>query len=129
MIPAAILIWAALGTGGIGFLMGAVCMLAIRKTRVRIGQATTEMEILFRQCQTEYRDGFADVRQSIASLESQGQQMEDALRGRFTNSLRSKAAQLMRSGHTPEKAAAELGVPRNEMRLLARVSRILQNQN
>jgi hypothetical protein len=107
----------------------AVCLTALGRQGTRLRHAREELEILLRQSQTEYRDGLNEVRRSIGFLERSGTQLEDALRGGLTRSLRAKAMQLLRAGNTPDRAAAELGLGRSEMRLLANVSRILQSQN
>ncbi len=124
MLPEAALALAGIGAAGV-----AICLRALGRQGMRLRQAREETEILLRQCQTEYRDGLNEVRRSIGFLERSGTQIEDALRGGLTRSLRARAMQLLRSGNTPDRAATELGLGRSEMRLLAHVSRILQSQN
>jgi hypothetical protein len=45
--------------------------------------------------------------------------------GRLNVSVRAQALQLLRAGVSPDTAAATLGVPSHDIRLLARVSRML----
>ena len=68
----------------------------------------------------------AELKRDLKTLEMNMQTAEEVLRdGRLSRSSRSQAMRLLRSGVTPETAASTLGVAKNEMRLLARVSAIL----
>jgi hypothetical protein len=102
-----------------------VCLMWLRRYRVVLDQAREELHILLRQHQTEYQDGFAQVNQAFSSLEESALNTEAALRGRFTAAQRSQAMQLLRSGIAPETAAATLSLPKRDVQLISRVSRVL----
>jgi len=91
---------------------------ALRRTR-------EEFESLLVQQQTEFLDGIGQVGRTVEFLERSAQQTEAALRDRLTPSLRAKALQLLRSGLSPDTAAATLALSRSEVRLIAAVSRVL----
>ena len=63
---------------------------------------------------------------NLEALQASMQTADDLLRGgRLSNSCRAQALQLLRAGIAPDTAAATLGLARVEMRLLAKVSRLL----
>lgn len=111
-----------------GLAAGASSLVALRRCRTRLDQAREEFLIMMRQQQTEYRDGLGEVHRSVAFLEQSARSIEDAVKGRLTSSVRSQAMQLLRAGIPPDKAAVTLGLGKGEMRLIARVSRILSAQ-
>jgi hypothetical protein len=111
----------------IGVAAGVVCLLSMRRHEMQLEQTREELHILLRQHQTEYLDGIGQVGRAVTFLEQSAQHTEEAIRGRLTPSLRSQAMQLLRSGTTAEKAGARLGIARRDMRLIARVSRILSS--
>lgn len=49
--------------------------------------------------------------------------------GRLGLSARTRALKMLRSGVAADTAAAELGLPRNEVRLLAKVAAVLASRN
>lgn len=108
-----------------GILACIFLVLALRKSQVRLDQVREEFLIMMHQQQTEYRNGLGEVNRALIFLEQSAQTIEDATQGRLTNSVRSQAIQLLRTGMPPEKAASTLGVGKCEMRLIARVSGIL----
>jgi len=112
-------------TGTVGVVAGIVCLVSLRGHRVRLEQAREELHILLRQHQTEYQDGIGQVTRAVGFLEESAQNTQEALHGKLTRSLRARAMQLIRSGMSPEKAASATGIARADMRLIARVSRIL----
>ena len=73
---------------------------------------------------TECAGQIAQLGESVSELAKSAQSM-DAAKGGITRSARSQAMQLLRSGMSPDNAAAALGIGRREMHLLASVSRIL----
>ena len=73
---------------------------------------------------------FHQLKRELSSLELNMQTTEEVLKdGRLSRSGRAQAMRLLRSGITPETAATTLGVARNEMRLLAKVSEILNTNS
>ena len=118
----------ALVSSGGGIFACIFLLLALRKCRVRLDQVREEFLIMMHQQQTEYRNGLGEVSRALIFLEQSAQTIEDATQGRLTNSVRSQAIQLLRTGMPPEKAASTLGVGKCEMRLIARVSGILSAQ-
>jgi hypothetical protein len=113
--------------GALGIGAAAVCLWLLRGERARLEQFREEMEILLRQHQTEYRDGIGSVSRTVEFLEISAQNTEDALQGRLTHSLRAQAIKLLRSGMSPEKAASAMGMARADLRLIAKISRILSS--
>lgn len=115
--------------GVLGIVAAAICLFSLRGHRMRmdlrIEQTREELHIMLRQHQTEYEDGIGQVRHAVEFLEKSGQSTEDALRSRLTRSQRSQAMQLLRSGMSPESAAPAAGMAIRDMRLMAKVSRLL----
>ena len=111
--------------GAVGLVAGLVCLFSLRGHRVRLEQAREELHIMLRQHQTEYQDGLGQVGRAVGFLEESAQNTQHALQGKLTRTVRAQAMQLLRSGMSPEKAASATGIARADMRLIARVSRIL----
>jgi hypothetical protein len=78
-----------------------------------------------RREQVALRIELDELKQHLPMLEQSAQQIESARIG-FTRSIRAQALQLLRSGMSADTAATTLGLPRNELRLLAAVSRALK---
>jgi hypothetical protein len=79
-----------------------------------------------RQCQGE----IAEVRETLAAAEMNAQVNLELLRdGRLGMPARARALRMLRSGMSAETAAAELGLARNEVQLLQKVSILLAPQN
>ena len=71
-------------------------------------------------------------RKVIESMEAQQgvQASLELLRdGRLGLPVRTRALKMLRSGITADTAASELGLPRNEVRLLAKVAAVLASRN
>jgi len=69
---------------------------------------------------------FDGLRRSHEDLETSLRNTRDTLRdGRLNRSTRAAALQLLRSGMSPDAAAAESGIAKREMRLLAKVPGLL----
>jgi hypothetical protein len=85
-----------------------------------------EMERGQRQCQGE----IGEVRETLAEAEKNAQVNRELLRdGRLGMPARARALGMLRSGMSAETAAVELGLARNEVRLLEKVSIFLAPQN
>jgi hypothetical protein len=121
----------ALGTlgalGALGATTGTVCLFFLRRYRIQLDHAREELHIMLRQHQTEFQDGIGQVARAVDFLEKSTHSTEEALRGRLTPSLRSQAMQFLRTGMAPDTAAAAAGMPRRDMRLIAKVARILSS--
>ncbi len=66
------------------------------------------------------------VKESLAAFEAAMSAPDHALAaGRLSRSSRSEALRLLRSGIAPETAASTLGMPKNDIELLAKVSSVL----
>jgi hypothetical protein len=114
-------------TGLVGMIIGATSLFAVRRHRIQADQTREEIHIMLRQHQTEYQDGIGQVARAVEFLEKSGQSSEAVLRGKLTHSVRSQAIQLLRSGMSPDSAAAAAGIARREMHLISRVSQILSS--
>jgi hypothetical protein len=84
----------------------------------------TELQMFVQSQRDELSGQIAKLERSVEALETGSRSLEEVGRG-LTRSRRGEAIQLLRSGISPEKAAASLCMPRNEMRLIAKVSRLL----
>ena len=85
-----------------------------------------DMERIERQCLGE----IAAVRETMAEAETNSQANLELLRdGRLGMPARARALRMLRSGMLAETAAAELGLARNEVQLLEKVSILLAPQN
>ena len=114
--------------GGAPGYGAAIIALAVAKTTARrqklaLERLREEFDVRLAQQRTEYRDEARQLTESVAFLEQSAQQSEDLLSNRMTSSQRGKAMQLLRSGLSTEKAAASLGMSRNEVRLIATISK------
>lgn len=109
-------------------IAGITSLVLARRNQLQLTQAREEFLIMMRQQQTECRDGIGEVGRNLECLEQSARSIEDAVSGRLTNSVRSQAMQMLRAGMPPDKAATALGMGKCEMRLIARVSRVLSAQ-
>jgi hypothetical protein len=118
----------ALIAGVSGTAAGAACLLMLRSHRSHAErqreELQTELQSQLRQQREEFSDQVARLGRSVEVLELSAKSVEEAGRG-LSRSRRSQAMQLLRSGMSPESAAASLGMGRREMHLIAKVSRIL----
>jgi len=85
-----------------------------------------DLELGLTQCRAE----ISELRDNLAEAEKNAQSNKDLLRdGRLGMPARSRALRMLRSGVSAETAATELGLPRNEVQLLEKVSLLLAPQN
>jgi hypothetical protein len=119
----------AAGCAGAAILISfAVGLFSLKQRAVAIrGQAElrSEFENRIAGQHTECSVQIAQLAENVAVLEMSAQQIADA-QGGLTRSIRSQAMQLLRTGMSPENAASALGMSRNEVRLLACVSKTLR---
>jgi hypothetical protein len=125
------------GVAAAGLLVGIVSLLVnwrqgwqrarVEREMVNIQESLREeMERGHRQCQGE----IAEVRETLAEAEMNAQVNLELLRdGRLGMPARARALRMLRSGMSAETAATELGLARNEVRLLEKVSILLAPQN
>lgn len=77
-----------------------------------------------------FQGEIVEVRETLAEAEKNAQVNLELLRdGRLGMPARARALRMLRSGMSAETAAAELGLARNELRLLEKVSILLAPQN
>lgn len=113
--------------GVTGILTAIACLVLWRKHHRSAVRRHQELAALLEQHQTECCGKFDLLGRNVAALESSAQNIERLGRGALTQSRRSQAMQLLRSGISPETAASNLGIARREMQLIARVSSILSS--
>lgn len=86
-----------------------------------------KLQTQFEMQEERWAGELAALRTSLTFLESSAIDADKACRG-LRRSERTQAMQLLRSGVSTESAASTLGIARSEMRLIARVSRVLTFQ-
>jgi hypothetical protein len=93
-----------------------------RNVRREAASAREALELWRKECS----ERFEELRKADETLEASLQSTRDVLRnGRLNRSTRTAALQLLRTGMSPDSAASSLGVPKREMRLIARVFLLL----
>jgi hypothetical protein len=119
MMPDLALIAAATAGGGV-----VISMLTQWRRNVRreAASAREALELWRKECS----ERFEELRKADETLEASLQSTRDVLRnGRLNRSTRTAALQLLRTGMSADSAASSLGVPKREMRLIARVFLLL----
>jgi hypothetical protein len=114
--------------GVAGILIALVCLFLLRQQRACIERQYQEVTSVNRQHSAECSGKIDALEGSRAALEISAQTIEHPGRAGMMLSKRSQAMQLLRSGMSPDNAAAKLGIARREMRLIAKVSDILSLQ-
>lgn len=117
-----------------GLLAGFVSLLLIRRQSIRQAR---EIELLrstlteaMEQCRQKCQEEIAEVRETLAEAEKNAQASLDLLRdGRLGMPARARALRMLRSGMAAETTAVELGLARNEVQLLEKVSILLTPRN
>ena len=129
------------GVAGAGLLAGIFALLMSRRQGCLRGRSAQEMLELHESLQKSLREemergqkhaheGIAEVRETLAAAEMNAQVNLELLRdGRLGMPARARALRMLRSGMSAETAAAELGLARNEVQLLQKVSILLAPQN
>jgi hypothetical protein len=126
----------ACGLGAVSVLVpGAVLVLRRRVRRPGIQPAVNMELVAVREELANLRAGYAEqlasLTRKIESLEAGspgegGRRAEGALHdGRLNQSARAQALQMLRAGISPDTAANTLGTATRDIRLLAKVSRLL----
>jgi hypothetical protein len=110
-----------------GILMAAACLVLWRKYQRTTESRHQELAASLEQHRAECVEKMDQLGRNLAVLETSAQNIENLGEAALTRSRRSHAMQLLRSGMSPETAAASLGIARREMRLIARVSSILSS--
>ena len=99
------------------------------RRRVRRIRSVSEAGVLRMALETHQAScagQLAALSQRLESLVASMQNSDEVLRdGRLNLSVRAQALQLLRAGISPEAAAVTLGAASRDMRLLAKVSRLL----
>lgn len=102
------------------------CIRRAREIELLRSTLTEAMEHGRQRCQ----EGIAEVRETLAEAEKNGQANLDLLRdGRLGMPARARALRMLRSGMAAETTAMELGLARNEVQLLEKVSILLTPRN
>jgi hypothetical protein len=118
----------ALAAGLLAIIGCAVCLVLLRMWRLTAQQNQAAMRAEFnemiREQRTECLEEVARLGRQVALVESSAQDVDRLARG-FTRPLRARALALLRSGTPPQTIVHELNIGRQEMRLIAHVSRIL----
>ncbi len=110
-----------------GILLAAFCLLLLRRRRMADDRRHSELLSLIEWQRAENAQQIAQLTRSVEVLERTQRSAEEAAGG-LTRSCRSQAMQLLRSGMSPETAASSVGLATREMRLMAKVSRMLTLQ-
>jgi hypothetical protein len=129
------------GVAGTGLLAGIFALLLCRReARLRAREKREvadiqeglqnslreEMECGRRQCLGE----ITEIRETLTEAEKNAQVNLELLRdGRLGMPARARALRMLRSGMAAETTAAELGLARNEVQLLEKVSHLLASRN
>jgi hypothetical protein len=115
--------WVAPAIAGVALLLTVLAQWRHRSHRAREAAAMREAIDRHQGACCERFDG---LRRSHEDLETSLRNTRDTLRdGRLNRSTRAAALQLLRSGMSPDAAAAESGIAKREMRLLAKVPGLL----
>lgn len=120
---AAALAWSGTVLGVLAISCAVICLVALRRQRAALAAQRWELACLCEQ-RDECDERIAELSGSVEFLEVSRKNIAEAGEG-LTRSRRAQAMQLLKSGFSPEKAAASLDMPRSEMRLIASVSRML----
>lgn len=107
-----------------GILLAGICFLLLRRRRIADDKRHSELLSMIEWQRAENTQQIAQLTRSVEILERTQHSVEEAAGG-LTRSHRSQAMQLLRSGMSPETVASSVGLAAREMRLMAKVSRIL----
>jgi len=125
---------AGVAAGAGGFLIAVLSLILILRQRaaqardnVRLREAVElSLERAVEAGQQECLRQIQTIADELTASEKTAQASLELLRdGRLGMPARARALRMLRSGMAPDTAAAELGLPKNEVRLLAKVSGIL----
>jgi hypothetical protein len=105
---------------GVAVLLALLSFVAQWRGRVRHRRELQDIRAAFERQRTESADVASELRGQFQALEKCALAPPGA--GSLNRSARARALQMLRSGISPETAAASLGVAKREMRLLERVS-------
>jgi len=118
----------ALAAGLLALIGCGVCLALLRLWRLaadsNLAAMRMEFATLIEGQRAECREEMARVGRELSLLESSAQDIDRLSRG-FSRPLRAQAIALLRSGMPPAQIVRELGIGRQEMRLIAHVSRTL----
>jgi hypothetical protein len=117
-----------------GLLAAFVSLLLIRSQGVRrareMGLLRSALTEAMEHGRKNFQEEIAEVRETLAEAEKNAQTNLDLLRdGRLGMPARARALRMLRSGMAAETTAMELGLARNEVQLLEKVSILLTPRN
>lgn len=109
-------------------ILAAVCLLAVRKRAVSNERRYSHLLSLINLQREEMTQQIEQLTRAVEAQEQNRRDIGEMCSAPLTRSHRAQAMHLLRSGMSPETAASSLELPAREIRLLARVSRILTFQ-
>jgi len=108
---------------GAALLLAVLSFVAQWRGQVRYRRELEEIRKTFERQQAESAEAASELRREFAALERSAlAPPEPPGAGSLNRSTRARALQMLRTGISPETAAASLGLAKREMRLLERVA-------
>jgi hypothetical protein len=112
--------------GVAGCLAALSALLAARRYHLIATREAARLSNEFERRQALCSEQITGLRKDLSALELSLRNTDELLReGRLNRTSRAQAMRLLRSGVSPDTAAATLGLAKREIRLLATVSQLL----
>ncbi|MDP9170634.1 MAG: hypothetical protein M3N54_08460 [Acidobacteriota bacterium] len=112
--------------GAAGCLLTVLLALAVSRAQTHSTAAAARAREECEARQLAHAARISGLESKLGSVETRVRDADEILRHDSLNhSARARALQLLRTGISPDSAAASLGMPRQELRLLSKVSRLL----
>jgi hypothetical protein len=128
MTPVAVTAMAAMDA--VGLLAAALSLILVWRQRILHDRRSTRLRETIESGQEECLRQINAIAGELTAAEKNAQASLDLLRdGRLGTPVRARALRMLRSGMAADTAAAELGLGRNEVRLLEKVAGLLAPQN
>ena len=109
-----------------GCLAALFSLLALRRYHAIASCESTRLRSEFERLEALCRGQTDSLRRDFTALELSLQNTDEILReGRLNGTSRAQAMRLLRSGMSPDTAAATLGLAQREVKLLAAVAQLL----
>jgi len=119
--------WRAVDLPAAAVILAVVFFLAaLRKQRADTTRKYSELLSILRSQREESAIEIGRLARDVQVLEQSRLGTEEACTSGLPRSRRAQAIQLLRAGMSPESAASSLGMATAEMRLISRVSRLLE---
>ena len=98
----------------------------LRRQRLSMMRVRQDLDSKLAECRVAYTDKIELLEKRLGDTQESLRNQEQALApGLLNRPCRARALQMLHSGQSPENTAASLDLPRNEIRLLAKISRTL----